>query len=284
MRTTNRLAPACVLVCLAALDVSATPPPLPGAVVKVMTYNIKHGECPQSGLDLDAVADVINAVDPHLACLQEVDNNSIRSDFVHQAAYLASQTNLTHYVYTPTGTYDEINAEPYLSRYPDIPALYEAEQGVDGERGIAVLSRHPIVSTEVIPFEGDVHPRALLKVKVLAPDGLLGFVCTHFPTDTTYRQPMADYLVDNAPSTFRVFIAGDLNAEPGDVEIDTLEAVWLNPTPPGINTIPRQNPRRQIDYVMGKNIGQLSTNAWAYTAYQPSDHLPLITEWTLPAP
>jgi endonuclease/exonuclease/phosphatase family metal-dependent hydrolase len=263
----------------------ATPPPLPGAVVKVMSYNIKHGECPQTGLDLAAVADVIDDVDPHLACLQEVDNNAIRSNNVDQAAWLAANTNLSHYAYVPTGTYDEINAEPYVSRWPDGPQLYEDTIGVDGERGIAVLSRHPIVSTEVIDFEGNIHPRALLKVKVQAPDGLVGFVCSHFPTDTIHRQPMADWLVDNAPTTFRVFIAGDFNAVPGSVEIDTLEAVWGNPTAAApLFTFSRLNPHKQLDYVMGKNIGELFTDAWVFTAFQPSDHRPLITEWTLPAP
>ena len=262
----------------------ATPPPLPGPVVEVMSYNIKHGECPQTGLNLAAVADVIADVDPQLACLQEVDNNASRSNHVNQAAYLAANTNLIHYAYAPTGSYAEISAEPYLSRFPDGPALYEDTMGVDGERGIAVLSRHPIVSTQIIAFEGNVHPRALLKVKVQAPDGLVGFVCSHFPTDSTHRQPMADWLVDNAPTEFRVFIAGDFNAQPGSTEIDTLESVWLNPTPTSLLTFSRLNPTKQIDYVMGKNIGHLSTDSWVFTAFQPSDHRPLITEWTLPAP
>lgn len=89
-------------------------------------------------MNLQAVADAINDVDPD----QEVDQNAIRSDYVDQAEWLADNTSVSNFTYVATGTYDEISAEPYLSRYPDVPELYEDTIGTDGYRCPHPLHHH----------------------------------------------------------------------------------------------------------------------------------------------
>ncbi len=272
-----------VTAAFAAMPALTTPPPLPSAVVQIMSYNIKHGECPATGLNLDAVVDVIADVDPQVACLQEVDQNASRSDYVDQSAYIAANTNLSHVVYAPTGPYAEIIASPYVDRYPDIPELYEDTIGEDGYRGIALLSRHPILSSTVHHFEGDVHGRAIIIARLNTPTGVVAVACTHLSTDSAYRTEMVDYLVDNAPATTPSFIAGDFNSRPNSSEITALETEWFNPTSGSpIDTFSRLNPNRQIDYVMSRNVTALSTDAYVITDFQPSDHMPIVGVWNLP--
>ncbi|HUT44782.1 MAG TPA: endonuclease/exonuclease/phosphatase family protein [Sedimentisphaerales bacterium] len=48
--------------------------------VAVLTYNIYHGEDANGGSNLDAVAAIINSLEPDLVALQEVDNKTARAE------------------------------------------------------------------------------------------------------------------------------------------------------------------------------------------------------------
>src|SRR5688500_5929836 len=63
-------------------------------VVRVLTYNIHHGEGTDRQLNLERLADVIKSVNPDLVGLQEVDQKTARSKGVDQAARLAELTGL----------------------------------------------------------------------------------------------------------------------------------------------------------------------------------------------
>ncbi|MEZ6125818.1 MAG: endonuclease/exonuclease/phosphatase family protein [Planctomycetaceae bacterium] len=87
--------------------------------LRVLSYNIHHGEGVDRKLDLQRIADVILSVRPDLVALQEVDRNATRTGGVDQPAELARLTRM-HVVF---GANIEL-------------------QG--GHYGNAVLSRHPI--------------------------------------------------------------------------------------------------------------------------------------------
>lgn len=255
-------------------------PSAPPRLVRLMSYNIKAPAL----VDLPQVADVILDENPEVVCLQEVDHNAIRSGYVDQTEELATMTGLTHTLYAATGTYAEISQPPYVDTHPDGPQLYLDTIGASGYRGVAILSAHPVVWYNIIPFAGHIHPRALLLAIINANGREVGIVCTHFPTREAKRMPMVDWLNDHAPASRATFLLGDLNAEPGDVEIDTLETVWENPAASSpVLTFPASGPVKQIDYTMEINVDELSTSVRAGTALpNPSDHLPLVTDYFLP--
>ncbi|MEX2025646.1 MAG: endonuclease/exonuclease/phosphatase family protein, partial [Pirellulaceae bacterium] len=60
--------------------------------LRVLTYNIHHGEGIDGKLDLPRIARVIESVDPDLVALQEVDRRVERTGSVDQPAELARLT------------------------------------------------------------------------------------------------------------------------------------------------------------------------------------------------
>ena len=83
-------------VCLFALTMSlstasATEKPLQ---LRVLSYNIHHGEGIDRLLDLNRIAKVINSVHPDIVSLQEVDRTTARVKKQDQPAVLAKATSM----------------------------------------------------------------------------------------------------------------------------------------------------------------------------------------------
>ncbi|MCY2995293.1 MAG: hypothetical protein NTY19_46640 [Planctomycetota bacterium] len=62
--------------------------------IRVLTYNIQHGEGTDGKIDLARTAAVIKRLTPDLAALQEVDKATTRSRGVDQAAELGKLTGM----------------------------------------------------------------------------------------------------------------------------------------------------------------------------------------------
>src|SRR3954468_2494324 len=62
--------------------------------VRVLSYNIHHGEGVDGKLDLERIAAVINAVEPDLVALQEVDQRVARTRLIDEPADLARLTKM----------------------------------------------------------------------------------------------------------------------------------------------------------------------------------------------
>nr|MBA2356049.1 endonuclease/exonuclease/phosphatase family protein [Acidobacteriota bacterium] len=138
------------LMCAAALAVaaplSAQPEPqAPDRALRVMTYNIKHGQTndatcaqppripgqppfPDCQLDLQASIEVIRTYDPDVIGLQEIDRFWARSDGLDEPAVLAAGLGLEHSCYGAN-----------LDHAPDSHAL------VPHQYGTLILSRYPIL-------------------------------------------------------------------------------------------------------------------------------------------
>ena len=65
-----------------------------GVRLRVLTYNIHHGEGVDGKLDLKRIAQVITSVDPDLVALQEVDRGTRRTQEIDQPAELAQLTKM----------------------------------------------------------------------------------------------------------------------------------------------------------------------------------------------
>ena len=76
-------------------DASAGPPGAPASTIRVLAYNIHHGEGLDGQLDLLRTAGVIRRAEPDVVALQEVDRHALRTNAVDQAATLGVLTGLT---------------------------------------------------------------------------------------------------------------------------------------------------------------------------------------------
>ena len=94
-----------------------------GPTVTVATYNMGAARVS----DIDTIATAIGALDADIIALDEVDNKTKRSGQVDQAKYIAEKLDL-HYVF---------------GRAIDFEG---------GQYGLAILSRHPISASEVVPL------------------------------------------------------------------------------------------------------------------------------------
>jgi len=230
--------------------------------LRVLTYNIHHGEGTDGRFDLDRIAGVIKGLRPDLVALQEVDNKTRRASGVDQAAELGKRTGM-HVVFGKAMDY------------------------AGGEYGEAVLSRFPFTSSKnhALPFTPGREPRAAIEVRVRpVEDGPeIRFIGTHLEhADEALRlaqaQRLNELFAGGDPSP--TILAGDLNAVPGSPPMKALLEHFQPADPKAPKpTFPSETPRRKIDYVLLR-----PPNAWRVTTCQvpeepvASDHAPLLAE------
>ena len=207
------------------------PPPR----LRVLTYNIHHGEGTDGKLDLPRVARVIADQKPDLVSLQELDVKTRRTGGVDEPAELARLTGMN----------------------------FAFGKGIDyqgGQYGNAILSRFPISSTTVYPLPGKqgAEKRCALAavVRPWRQGPAITFVATHFDhtRDETDRLAQAAEVQrlfaeqDAAPPTL---LAGDLNAVPASETMQRLLTRWQDAgAQTNAPTVPSEKPRSRIDYVL----------------------------------
>ncbi|MHC1765023.1 MAG: endonuclease/exonuclease/phosphatase family protein [Verrucomicrobiia bacterium] len=201
--------------------------------LRVLTYNIHHGEGTDGKLDLKRIADVILSARPDLVALQEVDNRTQRTGQVDQAAELARLTGF-HAVFGKAFDF----------------------QG--GQYGAAILSRWPFEKTEPRVLPGserhEIRPALTAWIKTGATGPVLTLISTHFDHQSeqerlTQAKRLLEYVADDGGRP--IILAGDFNALVSSPVMNLFEPGWLNPTASKpLFTIPSGNPSRQIDFVL----------------------------------
>lgn len=233
--------------------------------LRVLCYNIHHGEGTDGKLDLDRIAGIIRDAKPDVVFLQEVDQNTLRAGKVDQAAELAKRTGM----------------QAEFGKAIDF-------QG--GGYGLAILARFPLKEVKVHRLPGKAKQEARIAMQAtIEPEGMpaLTLVNTHLQHDDgeTREQQAAriDELYGKAKGVF--ILAGDLNAMPGSAPIQGLMKNWEFATPPGgkgLLTIPSDKPRHQIDYVLFRPAGTFKTiEARVLEEKIASDHRPVfvVLQW-----
>ncbi|MCX8107172.1 MAG: endonuclease/exonuclease/phosphatase family protein [Verrucomicrobiae bacterium] len=246
-------------------DVSAAKPPI---VLRVMTYNIHHGEGTDGRVDLGKIADVIKAQKVDIVGLQEVDKGVARSGRLDFPAQLASLTKMTC-VFSNNFNY----------------------QG--GEYGNAILSRHPVLfwTNTHLKMLRSGEQRGLLQAVIDVEGRRFVFMVTHID----YRRQDEERImnVDEFKQIAKLYhrlpliICGDFNDTPGSRTYNGMAHeftdVWtVAGTGPGF-TFPSQNPSKRIDYVWIRKEPDclFPLRAWTVNT-TASDHLPVVAEirWT----
>ena len=228
--------------------------------IRVVTYNIRHGEGMDKKVDLPRIAKVLVAAKPDIVALEEVDQGTKRTNRVDQPKEFAQLTGM----------------KAVFGRNIDFDG---------GGYGTAVLTKLPIRSRESVKLKSfyestpkHQEQRGVQVIELGEKNGQkLLFLCTHLD----YRPPDNERM--NSAATINelirkrgdelAIIAGDFNATPESRPIRALAEEWkiagwkdgveteltrdwdvkrppLGKKPVAVVTFPADKPDHCIDYVM----------------------------------
>ena len=243
---------------------AASAPTLPAGAerVRIMAYNVKHGEGNDGHVDLARAAAVIRRERPDVVTLQEIDRGTRRTDRVDQATRLAQLTGMA----------------PAFGAFMD----YDG-----GEYGMAILSRWPIVDVVNERLPDGAEPRTALRVRVRSPETGQEVVVVgiHFYRDEGERLAQMRRLTEALEGEAApVILAGDFNSEPGTgVMRQVDDAGWqiLDKGPDRL-TFPSDEPRTEIDYIALRPVDRFVVLGHrVLDEPEASDHRPLIADVAL---
>ena len=228
--------------------------------LRILSYNIHHGEGVDGRLDLERIAGVIKSAAPELVALQEVDQMTMRTGKVDQPAELARLTAM------------------HVFFGGNIPY-----QG--GQYGNAVLSSRPIKrqANHRLPHLDGGEQRGVLEVEVeLGVDQpTLLFCDTHFDArrGDAERILSAKFINDLAARRAEAprILAGDLNDTPTSETLRVLSKAWSRAGDKPLGTVPVERPVRQIDFILfGPHCRWRLVEVRVLDERVSSDHRPLL--------
>jgi endonuclease/exonuclease/phosphatase family metal-dependent hydrolase len=227
--------------------------------LRILTYNIHHGEGRDGELDLPRLARVMTGVDPDLVALQEVDQGTMR------AGGLNELTELGHL----TGMHAEFG---------------KAMDFQGGDYGVGVLSRWPIVHADNrrLPGLPDREPRTALTVSIAMGEHepLLTFTSTHLDQgrELGNRLVQAGFLNEllTRGAAGPSILAGDMNSRVDTEAMQILVEQWTDvfldrePADPG-------RLQRRVDHVLARPAGRWRTvDSQVIDDMVASDHRPVL--------
>lgn len=234
--------------------------------IKVMTYNIYHGEknYDRGNSNLQEIARVINTYKPDFVAMQEVDsmtnrtksfNNGIAKDLVQE---LAGLTGMYGYFGKAMDFSNGGYGEGILSRFPSTPKTYNLVTPKGGEGRALITIEHTFPNGKKIVF-GGTH------------------LCHEFEENRNAQISEVAEIATNL--NLPVVIGGDFNITPDTKAYDIIttkldDAAAKFGTPE--LTFPYTDPRIRLDYIF-LNKG----TAWKVKNVQvikndASDHMPVL--------
>lgn len=231
--------------------------------LRVMSYNIHHGEGNDRKVDLERIAKIIREAKVDLVALQEVDKVCRRSGKVDQAAELARLTEMHG-------------------------RFFKAIDFDGGEYGQAILSKFPLGESKVhlLPGEPDREQRiaAFVELEASGKKFLFGTTHLHHQSAAFRERQAAEINRVISEATLPAIVAGDLNAEPESSVLKIFFKEWSAPKSPEkpLRTFSSDKPSVQIDYILARPAEKWSSSE-PEVLQEPvaSDHLPIVVEWTL---
>jgi endonuclease/exonuclease/phosphatase family metal-dependent hydrolase len=232
---------------IAAATTDSTPADASGKELRVMTYNIRHGEGMDGKVDIGRVAAEIRSAAPDVVALQEVDRYRWRSGMKDQAQWIAKATGMH--------VYFAASLTSGISQY-----------------GNALLSRHPIEDARTVALPGRKEARSIIVARVSAYGQSVTVFATHLGAMRAERLeqlPLITELVQRQDGP--KVLLGDFNMEAGDPQLAPL--FELVPKIAQRATAPTIRTGQEIDHI-GTN---LQVEAASRTgSISASDHAPVV--------
>ena len=236
--------------------------------IRLMTYNIHHGEGVDGTLDLARIAAVITNAAADVVGLQEVDRLTTRASGRDEIAELAALTGMDFYF------------------GKNIPY-----QG--GEYGNAILSRFPIrkqVNTLLTRLDTSVEQRGVAQVVLDIHGSELVFLVTHLDAGSSDAERLNSIpQLRNIAQSYgnrSLILCGDFNATPSSpvyTEVKrTFADLWVNLGAGNGYTSSSPFPTRRIDYIWTALLGRVDAIKASVPQSLASDHLPVVMEVIVP--
>lgn len=235
-------------------------PTEPAETIRVMTYNVHNGFNTNGHLDLEALAQLIEAEQPDIVALQEVSRGWVVNGSVDMVSWFRQRLGMA-YAFGPSS---------------------------DVLWGQAIFSRYPIEAVETYPLPPRTIPlkRSFIYIRVDSgrPNPLqLINAHLHHPVDAGEMrliqvETMLNFLEDKPAA--EIIITGDLNATPDTPEIEQLYQHGFNDVVIEAKLIPgytfiSTGPFKRLDYVLiSPGLGAANVVIPNSTA---SDHLGIAT-------
>ena len=168
--------------------------------MRIMTYNIRAGRGMDGRLNLDRIAQVIEAEHPDVVALQEVDSKRRRTTYQDQAHLLAEQ--LGYHC-----------------------AFVHARRWAEGDYGNAILSRYPMRDFRRLalpkPARLPVESRCVLQCRLAHPEGDVLIWNTHLGLLAAERRAQVALMVQEflKHQELPLVLCGDFNCRPRSKEI-----------------------------------------------------------------
>jgi len=207
--------------------------------------------------NLDQLAELLPQFD--LIGLQEADAGSLRSGFLNQTRYLAETAGM-----------------PFWSHQPN-RAMARLAHSANG-----LISRLQPYAVLDYQLPSRIPGRGALLAQFGEGAGALAVMIAHLSLSAPARARQLGFIAELLQDFPHAILMGDLNTEPGSVEMRQLFAKCsLQPPSQSTLTFPSWKPRRALDHILTSAAIQLDKVWTLPQAF--SDHLPLAAEIRLPA-
>ena len=251
--------------------------------MRLVTFNILHGRSPErSEVDIGTFTEAIMSLDADVLALQEVDRNQDRSGRADLTAVAAEAMGAEEHLFvaalagSPGATWTAATGE---------------EQPDEAAYGIALLSRCPVTSWEVVrlpvvpgpaptrfpgrrwPSLVREEPRVAMAARIESPLGSLTVANTHLSFLPWWHGHQLRTLIRALRRAPRpLLLTGDLNMDAAKA------ARFSGMTPLGDRcpTFPVEAPERQLDHVLAD--GFTGTARASVKRLPVSDHLALVVD------
>ncbi|HBT77502.1 MAG TPA: hypothetical protein DEB39_11420 [Planctomycetaceae bacterium] len=232
--------------------------------LRVLCYNIKHGQGMDGVVDLERTVEAIRKWRPDVVLVQEVDKNTRRTSNTDQPKILAERLGM-YYIFGKTIDYQ------------------------NGEYGLLTLSRFPILEHEMIllPPATQQEQRGVLIAKIALPGTngkIIRLANTHLSAAMQNERTVQAARIDEILSKGHepVILAGDFNARPANELIVRLLKNWKDSADPETyKSIEPDTPERlasRIDFIFlrAKDAFDVSESG-TIPDKTTSDHMPIFS-------
>jgi endonuclease/exonuclease/phosphatase family metal-dependent hydrolase len=217
-------------------------------VVRIVTYNIRHGQGVGGFISLARVAAALRSLQADVIVLNEV---YFWPPYFDQPGRLAALTGTT--------------------------ALFQSNVCHGrAEYGNAILSRHPISVHSKIRLPSAGEQRGCLVADLKLAEGPIRVAGTHLALGRDARAAQIEALARELPRELPLILAGDMNSKSRELEPLLVSMREIDPSP---QTYPSVWPRVPYDHILFSENWTLGTSGILRTL--ASDHVPLFADLEL---